>query len=403
MDGVATVLFVLSFLFINVEYSGKSLLLLPLYKIELAVNLGLAVIAYGMRLPSVQQTRRLVGVLGVLAIVQFVYFLGLNTYPLEGSLVEYVSASVRVFGYLVSVTTYATLFFDEELLMETFYKVGRAVLTVGVGALLVYEIVGIPLLLDFAYKEPRTQSFFTEPSATAPAVAVVGTMAWRRRDWFGGLLALTYVYTANSPTVILVFVLSIIGIYLVQRGPVALWTGVLGSIGSAVAFVTFGGLNWLKTAPYFGKTVNRLARGVEFAITLSQQGYNPRFAGAINVYEQLQKNGLLWIGYGLNSASPYFRHVTLDTITKTQDYSLLLTLLFSFGIIGVAIFLIYCYLAAMGMYRHSSRMSYIFVPFFLTSMINSAQGFVTYKFVILGIVVYGIGNRLTYEAKTEQT
>lgn len=403
MDWIATVFFVLSFLLMKVQYSGEALLILPLYKIEFAVNLGLAVIAYRLRPPSVEQTRRLVSVLGVLAIVQFAYFLGLNTYPLEGSLFEYVSASVRVFGYLVSITIYATLFYDEDLLIETFYKVGRAVLAVGIGALLVYEALGTSLLLDFAYGEPRTHSFFTEPSATAPAVAVVGIMAWKRRDWAGGLLALTYVYTAKSPTVVLVFIFSIVGIFLIRQGPVVLWAGVLGSIGSVAAFVTFGGLEWLKTASYFGSTVNRLARGVEFAITLSQQGHNPRFAGAINVYEHLQKHGLLWIGYGLNSASPYFEHVPLGTVTDTQDYSLLITLFFSFGIIGLAIFLPYCYRAAMGMYRHSSRMIYIFVPFFLTSMINSAQGFVTYKFVILGVVVYGIGNSLTYEAKTDHT
>ena len=399
MNWIATVFFVLSFLFINVEYSGESLFILPLYKVELALNLGLAIIAYGLRRPSVDQTRRLVGVLGVLSVVQFIYFLGLNAYPLEGSLFEYVNGSVRVFGYIVSVTIFATLFYDEDLLIETFYKVGRAVLAVGLGALLVYEILGVPLLLDFAYGEPRTQSFFTEPSATAPAVAVVGTMAWRRRDWIGELLALTYVYTANSPTVLLVFALSTVGIYLVKQGPVVLWTGILGSIGSAVAFVTLGGLDWLKTAPYFGRTVNRLARGIEFAITLSQQGYNPRFAGAINVYEHLQKHGLLWIGYGLNSASPYFKHVTLDTATKTQDYSLLITLFFSFGVIGVVIFFAFCYRAAMRMYCHNSRLIYIFVPFLMTSMVNSAQGFVTYKFAILGIIVYGVGKNLTYQEK----
>jgi hypothetical protein len=221
-------------------------------------------------------------------------------------------------------------------------------------------------------------------------------VAWKKSDWMGLALAAAFAIAANSAIVLLVFILSIVGVYLVRQGPWAVWGGVLATFGSIFAFIGLGGLNWLKTAPYFGRTINRLARGVEFIITLSQQGYNPRFAGAINVYQHLQKKGLLWIGYGLNSASPYFKHVYAGTETAVQDYSLLITTFFSFGIVGVVTFVMVSYLTVVRMYRNKSALVYLFVPFFLASIINSAQGFVMYKFVLLGIVVYGVGERLSY-------
>jgi hypothetical protein len=336
------------------------------------------------------------GVLGTLAVVQLTYFLVVNVYPIAGSLTEYVFAAVRVYGYIVSATVYACLFYDEDLLIKTFYLIGRLCLGVGLAAFLMHKMTGLAFLLDLSYGDIRTQAFFSEPSAAAPAVASVGLMAWEKSDWIGFALAVTFAITANSPTVLLVSILSIIGVYLVRRGPLAVWGGVLGTLGSVFAFIALGGLSWLKTASYFGRTINRLARGIEFIITLSQQGYNPRFAGAINVYQQLQEKGLLWIGYGLNSASPYFKHVYTGTETAVQDYSLLITIFFSFGIIGVLIFVLFAYRAAVRIYRRKSELVYLFVPFLLASMINSAQGFVMYKFVFLGIVAYGIGRRLSY-------
>jgi hypothetical protein len=397
LKALATIAFVSSFFFAEISSGGQPLISIPLYQIEPLLMIGLAVLAYGVHRPSVNQTRRLVGVLALLAVVQLAYFLGLNAYPIAGSLTDYVIGSVHAFGYVVSVTIYACLFFDEDLLLRSFYALGRLCLGIGLVAFLAHEVAGLQFLLDFAYGSPRTQAFFTEPSATAPAVTVVGIVAWKRRDWIGLALAAAFIVTTRSPTALIVLFFSVVGLYLVRRGPWVLWSGVVGTISSLVAFVVLGGLEWLKTAPYFGITINRLARGVEFAITLSQQGYNARFAGAINVYEHLQEHGLLWIGYGFNSASPYFRHAYTGAGTAVQDYSLLITLFFSFGIIGVSIFLTYAYRAAMSMQRSESVLLYLFVPFFLTSMINSAQGFNTYKFVLLAIVVYGVGKKLKYD------
>ncbi|PQJ34736.1 hypothetical protein BSZ35_09110 [Salinibacter sp. 10B] len=399
LSTLATTVFVSSFFFLQISIGGDPLIRIPLYQAELMLNLGLAALAFHMQSPSVAQTRRLVGILGTIAVTQLGYFLMVNVYPIAGSLTEYVIAAVRVYGYIVSVTVYACLFYDEDLLLKTFYQLGRLCLGVGLAALLVYKMTGLPFLLDLSYGNIRPQAFFTEPSAAAPAVASVGLVAWKKSDWMGLALAVAFATTSNSATVLLVFILSIFGVYLVRRGPWAVWGGVLGTFGSMFAFIGLGGLDWLKTASYFGRTINRLARGIEFIITLSQQGYNPRFAGAINVYQQLQEKGLLWIGYGLNSASPYFRHVYTGTGTDVQDYSLFVTTFFSFGVMGVLVLVLFVHRAIVIMYRKESGLVYVFIPFFLASMINSAQGFVMYKFVILGIVVYGVGRRLSYDCE----
>lgn len=394
IKALSTWVFVASFFFIEISYGGSTLFSIPLYRVELGLNIILSIVVYHLYPPSLGQTRRLISVLVILAVVQLFYLLVLNVYPIAGSLNEYAIASVRVYGYVVSVTTYACVLYDEELLLRAFYTLGRICLGVGLVALALYEVTGHPFMVDLAYGNSRTQAFFTEPSGAAPAVAVVGILAWKKRDWIGLGLALIFALTASSPTVLIVFILSILGIYFARRGPWAVWTGIFGLITLVVAFVMLGGMEWLKTAPYFGTTTRRFARGIEFALTLSQQGYNPRFAGAINVYEHLKDNGLLWIGYGLNSAAPYFEHVYTDTITTTQDYSLFLTVFFSFGVIGGIVFLWLSYRSVRNTYLQKSKIIYIFVPFFITSMINSAGGFITYKFVILVLVIYGLKNNI---------
>jgi hypothetical protein len=138
---------------------------------------------------------------------------------------------------------------------------------------------------------------------------------------------------------------------------------------------------------------NRLISGIDNVLSWGQTGYNPRFSGFVDVLSHLKNNDLLWTGYGLNSASIYFSYYG-DLV---RDYSLFLTLLFSYGIIGVLIFYTFCIYALKRMVNLNSKFIYIFIPFLIVSLINSAQGFVTYKFVIIGVIYYGIFNRKEVE------
>ena len=86
-----------------------------------------------------------------------------------------------------------------------------------------------------------------------------------------------------------------------------------------------------------GNTVERLALGITAASTLAEEGYNPRVAGAIDIITNLAKHDLLWTGYGLNSSTVYFQAITPAGEPYERAYSLLLTSLFSFGIVGAAL------------------------------------------------------------------
>lgn len=388
---IATWLFVASFFIIQVENGGSKgpFFTIPLYRVEPFLILLMGTLAYYYEGRSIYVTKKIVSLVLLLAVIQISYLLLVNVYPISGNLTDYVRSSALVYGYIISAAVYSCVLYNEATLINVFYLVGKLCLGLGILGLLFYKVTEYPVLVDLSYGSARAQAFFTEPSATAPAVAAIVMIAWKRCDLLGIALALVFGATASSPTVVLVSLLSVIGVYLLRRGPKMLMAGLLVTAAPIVVFIMSGGLQWVQASPYFGITAKRLASGLESVITLAQAGYNPRFRGALNVFEHLRENNLLWTGYGLNSVNPYFNNLYAGTGEATQSYSFLILIFFSYGIIGVTSVLILSYKSAVKMYRANSDLVYIFVPFFLTSMVNSAGGFVTYKLFLVGLFVYG--------------
>ena len=324
-----------------------------------------------------------------LLFIQLIYFLYLYAFPLSGNLVEYVTRAMRLYLYLVLITFYSIFLYKEKSLIQGFYYVGLSVLIVGIAAWVAYQITGLRLLLDFAYGFPRVKAFFSEPSATAPVVAAIAILGWKKRSWPAITGSASFLFLSASPTVFIVVLLSITGVFILERRhSINVIVGGLLFVLLVSVFIFGGGPSWIIQNEIGGLTIRRLMEGVNYAITLSDYGYNPRFAGAMDIFTELQMKGLLWTGAGLNSASVYFGAVTPKGQVPVRDFSLFLTILFSYGLIGTIFLFVLAVRTAFLLKSIKSTYLYIYIPFLITSMINSAQGFLTYKFVLLGIIAY---------------
>lgn len=385
---LCTWVFVLSFFVIEIKTPGGRVPLFSNY-VEAGIIACCGLAAVTLTREGVRKAKRLIWLLLTIALSQCLYAVAFYVDPILGTFEGYMAEFGRLYLYITVVLIYSLLFYKEHVFIEFFYKVGKWILIVGLFALLLYEISGQRYLLDFGYGLPRPQVFFTEPSAAAPAVVAIALLAHRKRQWFFLLVAVAFMLAAKSPTVLLVCASSVLGVYYLTRKSLkVLFRSVFLTAFAATAFTLLGGVEWITRPDVMGGTFHRLSHGIEYALTLSARGYNPRFARALEVFEHMSMNNLYLTGYGLNSAAEYFSHVYIDSGFTVRDASLFLTILFSYGIVGFILFYAASAVAAYRMARSRSPYLFVFMPFLMASIINSAQGFVAYKFVILGLIVY---------------
>ncbi len=393
IKSLATFVFLISFYISEITIGGTSNINIPTNILEAITTLGIgsAIILFASN-PRECYYRLIYIIIGI-AIIQCLYFIFRNLNPVESQFTNYLTKASRLYLYIILITIYSLFLYKEDVLVRWFYRLGIGSIVLGLSALAAYYLVGSRILLDFSYGSARPQALFTEPSAWAPVIGSVGIISWKRKSCLIFVLTIMMMVLSNSPTVILVTLLSFIGVFLLERGSVrAVLFGSVGVVIAGVLFVALGGWDWLVNSGLGGNTVERLALGLKAASTLAEEGYNPRVVGAIDVITNLSKHDLLWTGYGLNSSTVYFEAITPPGVPHERAYSLLLNSLFSFGVFGAFIIMYGGIRVAFRLTMVNSPYLCIYLPFFLVSMINSAQGFVTYKFVILGLIVY-LGER----------
>jgi len=390
---IAHFVFIASFLMVEVTIAGETNYTIPTYQLEVALITGLALFVLTHRRVAFARVRRFLFLaLGFLAL-QFVYFLFVNIDPIYGQFESYAINAFRLYVYLIVVFLFSVLFYEEKLFLKWFYRGAVATAMIAILSWIAYQLTNSHFLLDSGYGSPRVQALMTEPSATAPVIGSGILLSWKRRSYSGLALFIAFGILSRSATVILVVLASMIGVYLLERGGAkAVLTGIGVFVLGIVGFIVLGGPDWMIRNNIGGDTAERLINGIRFAITLSEQGYNPRMAGAIELVQQMWKNGFLLTGYGLNSADVYFRPLTPPGEPITRTYSLYLFVLFSYGVIGVLVLLSISITTIFRVARNNRDILYVLIPFLMMSFINSAGGFISYKFLILGLVVYSGSN-----------
>lgn len=387
---VAAWAFCAAFFFVEIADNSDTLISLKVFAaLEMVVMLGLFVVIVlgrpAVRLAFRRQVAMTCLVVWALLLSGALYTLLRHGHPILGPSSIYIERSARLGVFLISTLVYALFFFDRDVLLRVFWRIGVGVVVVCYGTFALYHAVGSRYLLNFRADTVRVQAFFTEPSALAPFIPVMIILAIRRRRWFVAVLALVLVLLTKSPTVLVVTLVSVPCYWLLIRGNRVLKMGAVALLAGFFAFA----INAVTLDPYALARSNsgvvvagaRLLFGLNAIRSGGDLGYNTRFDNTMETWRTLDEHGLLMTGYGLNSASAYF--LMRDGVPS--DNSLALTVLFSYGIVGLALFAMAAIVATNRIVRDDPAFAALFLPFLIASLLNSAGGFVTYKFALLGI------------------
>jgi hypothetical protein len=302
-----------------------------------------------------------------------------------------VQAVYFVVTYL-AVCAFAVLFFEERIFERVIWRAAIVALWIGVLSWLVSRLTHHLLLASESHGVLRMQGMLSEPSAWAPVIPLVVLLAIQRRSWWSlGLAVLATLLTA-SPTCVLVLVATIPLYYVLtgkRRSRVVVLLALVVSLPAAVLFVYAAGPGpYLESHNTAEKAVGRLLAGIEYAKTDGRAGHNTRLADTRVVISEAKANGWILAGAGPAADDTYFpARFPSGTL---RPNALWVSVLFDFGLIGVLLLGSLMVIAVCRM-RYRPQMCAILLPFFVASLINSAEGNFEYGFAALGITLFAFG------------
>jgi hypothetical protein len=382
----ATWLFVLSFLTLGVgrdhtyvEWAGLALLAF------------MSFVLFRRPVP-VRAVRRIILSAAVLVLIVCAYLV-FGSWPSSfGTGHSYdVQAVYFVVTYL-AVCIFAVLFFEERVFERVIWRAAIVALWIGVLCWLVSRLTHHLLLVSESHGVLRMQGMLSEPSAWAPVIPLVVLLAIHRRSWWAlGLAALATVLTA-SPTCVLVLAATIPLYYVLtgtRRSRVVVVFALAISLPASVLFVYAAGPSpYLDSRNTAEKAVGRLLAGIEYAKTDGRAGHNTRLADTRVVISVAEANGWMLAGAGPAADQTYFpARFPSGTL---RPNALWVSVLFDFGLIGVLLLGALMVIAVWRM-RRRPQICAILLPFFVASLINSAEGSFEYGFVALGIMLFAFG------------
>ena len=383
----ATWLFVLSFLTLGVgrdhaygEWAGLALL-------------ALASFVFARQPVPVRAVRRSVLSAAVFTLIVCAYFI-FGSWPISfGSTRSY---DLQAFYFAVTFFTvclFAMIFFEERLFGRVIWCAATVTLWVGVLSYLLTRLSHHPLLVSHSHGVLRMQGTLSEPSAWASVIPLVLLLAVRRRSWLHLGLAVIGTVLAASPTCLLVLAVTLPLYYALtgtgwQRVVVVLTLGVF--LVAGVFFVrTAQPRPYLTSHNSAENAVGRLLAGIENIETDGRQGHNTRFGSTRLVISDVKANGWLLTGAGPAADRTYFPAKYPSAVPLLPD-ALWVSFLFDFGLVGLALLAVLM-LTAVWRMRRRPQMCAILLPFFVTSLVNSAEGYFEYQFVALGVILFSFG------------
>lgn len=365
-------------------------------KIELA---GLAVLTFAtiviLRRPIPRLAiGRIYQTAAVLTLILLAY-LRFQPWPSSfGTVRSYDTQAMIFVATYVEVAIFAVLFFEEKLFERVIWRAATVTLWVGVVSCVASRLTHHLLLVNPADGGLRMQGTLSEPSAWAPVIPLVVLLAMRRRSRFYVALALIGALLADSPTCILVLVLTVPLYFALtsnwrQRVPLFLVLAVV--VPAAVFFVqTANPSYYLNSQNAAVVALGRLVSGVRNVETGGETGGNARFTSTRVIIAEVRANGWLHTGAGPAADDTYLRAEFPITGPTYATNALWVSVLFNFGEGGVAVLGVLV-LAALWRMRHRQAMTAVLLPFFVASLVNSAEGSFEYAFVALGIMLFAFG------------
>jgi hypothetical protein len=383
---IATWLFVVNFLTIGIGRDHAYLEWLGLLVLALT-----AFVLFRVPVPR-RAIHRIVVTAAVLALITGAY-VTFGSWPASfGSARSYNTQAVFFVVTYLAVGAFAALFFEERIFERVIWRAATIALWLGVLSCLASRLSHEVLLTSTSHGALRMQGTLSEPSAWAPVITLVVLLAIRRHAWWYLPLAAAGEVLAASPVCLLVLLASGAAYYALtgtrrQRAAIVLLLAVL--VPPTVYFAqTANRFQYLNSHNTAEVAAGRLISGIRYVETDGREGHNTRFADTILAISQARAGHWLVTGAGPAADETYFPAKFPSGLIRPN--ALWVSVLFDFGLAG-AVVLAALMLAAAWRMRHFPGLAAILLPFFITALINSAEGSYEYAFVALGILLFAFG------------
>lgn len=360
---------------------------LPFHYVEWLL-LGVA-IALGAR-AALEQIPRLLALAIGIALIGAPALLAYSGQAGQGPASSYFMAAFTQGVYIFTAGIVAFVFYREATFLRIWQWIAHGALAVAILGFFVAQAGITPVLAQYSANGSglRLTGLLSEASAWAPIIPGLLFLALRRKSLPLIILSLTALALTRSPTVMLTTLMSAALILLIHPGKRALKTIAIGA--STWALIELWpkvqdpalSSSLISTGNPIQVAAGRLLSGFQYIDTAGSTGQNVRYDGAQETITAAFEGGWELVGRGLGSSQVYFA----TTFNEQTAFSYPVQIFFDFGIIGLTFFSI---LAICAIWRMRGReVSYVFIPFFMASVINSAQGGASTKFIWLAIFAY---------------
>lgn len=302
---------------------------------------------------------------------------------------DYSSLAIGNSAFVGLAVAYGCIFFDRDILLRVFTRCARFGLIAALGFYVFNELAGTGWGTHTYYGTARLEGFMLEPSAWAPVLSALGLLSMRsgHRRWVA-LCAVGLLLT-KSPTVVLVAVIVTPSYFLLTARHSGRRALVLGALAVAAPLFVYNLQQVDPTKPVssgvYDQVLGRLSLGLANVQTGGDVGSNDRYQSTQDIIDELGDHGWTFTGLGMGGGGAYFQ-ATSDT---TRPNSLPVSVFADFGVFAVG-FLLVLMARLVRRGRHDPDAFALFLPYTVASLVNSAGGWEDYKYVVVGIVVYGL-------------
>lgn len=294
--------------------------------------------------------------------------------------------SIKYLLYLLPV-----LFIPSNCTFENFSFLLYEVIEVVCVFFMILAVFGIGL--DSSYGV-RIQGLLSEPSALAFPCSYLFMCYLHSRSFVKLILiCLPLLILSFSPTVYLcVFLVLLLYLFFKLRRYLKL-------VLIIFSFILLFNLNSILiyfSSEYNSKLAERLYLGVQSLTTLGVSGYNPRVSGIIELFKDTTSSWDIFLfGRGLDSATAFY----LKKGSLRLAFNLPSDILFSFGIIGILLFIILLFLSFnFSRKNNNQKCISLFFSILIYTSINSAMGIV-FQIYLFIIFAYMVKSKIVYTKK----
>lgn len=250
--------------------------------------------------------------------------------------------------------------------------------------------------VDLGYGTPRLQGFMTEPSHLATIAPITLLYGLEKKKRIMLAISILVVILSRSPTCYLVCIVAyFLNLFLRLKKRYI----VVGFI--AAVFCVYYSIEILEFIEILfpNKGFQRLAEGLRSVTSLGQAGYNLRFSNSINLLDNTTPM-VYFFGGGI-AYNDYLSYL----INQTNGSNIILTILLSFGILGITIFIYYvmkCLSVLRTYFYELPLLRIFFLSLVCYTLINSAGGMIFYCFVFISMIYILRHNKHNRKPKSDR-